>query len=535
MNDPSSEQRPAMSSLLTPIDSTLKELWFQERTTEFPFNEFRLNGIPESLKTFVNEFLKEDGTYDQQKLLIWTSENSFVHVGYHFHGLPGVYRDYRFRLVLTSGSNNPHFYIHSTTLKDAMSCLDFLAGLHDDHFDEMSLFHQHEAERGPLICPLTSVLLEKVLQQNAKRKSSFYSTTFTPDQSRTLATSGTRTDIELNSCKLQDDGAAFLEALAARVDPQIGLAKLRIEESLPFAEGIMVLFLHILKFKCLTLKYIHLESEEACRAVAEAELQYLNLDHCELGDGGASLVESITEGRGPKGLGLHKWDDDEDDWNPFDSQERFIFFLNALRGNTYLERLDLSRFDLREEGIHAALAAALFENKGLVQLGLQNCHFDESGFCKVLRALSAHPSLRTLDLTGIELDMDGTKATEEVAKTLSDNVQLEVILIDEDDDDSPFDSLAWDKLVIPRLEYNIYRKRFPPIQNIRSPSTRAAVMASALAHVSNRPSPAYMLLRQNGDILSSYPRVEEPQIATSSRKRSHSPSSDGMVVSNLRP
>jgi hypothetical protein len=36
------------------------------------------------------------------------------------------------------------------------------------------------------------------------------------------------------------------------------------------------------------------------------------------------------------------------------------------------------------------------------------------------------------------------------------------------------------------------------------PSTRAAVLAYALAHVSNKPSPAFMLLRHNSDILSSY-------------------------------
>jgi hypothetical protein len=44
--------------------------------------------------------------------------------------------------------------------------------------------------------------------------------------------------------------------------------------------------------KCLTLNHIHLESEEACRELAEAELQHLELDHCKLDDSGASLVEN---------------------------------------------------------------------------------------------------------------------------------------------------------------------------------------------------------------------------------------------------
>jgi hypothetical protein len=180
--------------------------------------------------------------------------------------------------------------------------------------------------------------------------------------------------------------------------------------------------------------------------------------------------------------------------------------LNALRGNTYLERLDLSPFDFHEEDFLDALAAALFENKGLVHLGLQNCHLDESDFCKVLRAISMHPSLRTLALTRITSisTMDGTEATKAVAGMLSVNKQLEEIRLCDDDDDSPFDPAAWAALVTPRLECNVYRKRFPAIQEIRVPSTRAAVLASALAHVSNKPSPAFMLLRQNVDILSSY-------------------------------
>jgi hypothetical protein len=506
-----------MSSLLAPLTytSTLKQLWLRGRRGECPYNEFRLNGIPESLKTYVDQFMLEDGVIDHNRL-VWTSENSFVRVGFQPHKLLGAYRNHRFELRLTSGSQNLWLYIYSTTLENAMSCLELLVGLHDDNYDEMRLINRDgSAER---LCPLTSVLLEKVLLQNAKRKHVFFDMTFTPDQSRTLATSGTRTDIGLTRSKFEDDGEAFLEALEAREDPETGLAQLSIHR-FPFAEGVLVLLLG--KLESLTLRGVDLESEEACRAVAEAELQYLNLSYCELGDGGASLVESIREGHGPKGLGLVKSgddddDDDDDDWHPFDSSERFASFLNALRGNTYLERLDLSRFDLREEGILPALAAALFGNIGLIHLALPGCELDESGFCKVLRAISAHPSLRTLDLNGIELDMDATEAIEEVTKMLSVNTQLEVICIAEDDDDSPFDSLAWGKLVIPRLEYNIYRKRFPPIQNLRVPSTRAAVMAIALTHVSNKSSPAFMLLRQNGDILSSYPLRVDPQIATSS-------------------
>jgi hypothetical protein len=503
MNDSSSEQRPVVSPLLeTKIIDTLKELWLREKTIECPFLEYRLKGLPESLKAFVDLFLKENGRCYDYNRLIWTSKKSFVRVGYGWrHDFPGAYRNHGFKVRLERDSRHLALFIHSSTREDAMSCLDLLVGLHDDHFREMTFYDTSisvEYDRRRL-CPLTSVLLEKIVLQNAKRNNSFSDMTFTPDQSRTLATSGTRTDIELDRCKFIDDGEAFMEALAARLDPQTGLAKLRIWNGLPFAEGTLILLLD--KLECLTLSDIHLETEESCGAVAAAGLHYLELDNCKLDDGGAALVDSVREGRGPKGLGLFTSGGDDYDWLPFDSSEKFVSFMDALRGNSHLEQLVFSRFDFREEGIVDLLAAALFENEGLIHLALPGCHLDESGFCKFLSAISAHPSLRTLDLT-IDIAMNGIEATKEVVKMLSDNDQLEVIRIDEDD--SPFDSSAWNKLVTPRLEYNIYRKWFPPIQNLRVLSTRAAVMASALAHVSNKPSPAFMLLRQNGDILASY-------------------------------
>jgi hypothetical protein len=135
----------------------------------------------------------------------------------------------------------------------------------------------------------------------------------------------------------------------------------------------------------------------------------------------------------------------------------------------------------------------------------------ESFFHELLRAITTHSSLRTLDLTGFELDMDmdGTEATEEIAKMLSVNKQLEEIRIDEfvaefDGDYPTFDPSAWDALVTPRLDCNVYRKRFPAIQKIRLLSTRTAVMARALAHVSNKPWLVWMLVSQNQDILASY-------------------------------
>jgi hypothetical protein len=189
MNDSTfSEERAAVSPLLTPADttSTLKQLWLWESTAEFPFNEYRLNGIPESFKTFVDQFLKEDGVIDSDRL-IWTSDDSFVRVGEDWGPrgeLPGVYRNYWFELRLTSASHDLPLSIYSTTLENAMSCLELLVGIYDNHYERMRLYYRGESnEDEPQICPLTSVFLQKILQQNAKRKNVFNRMTFTPDQS----------------------------------------------------------------------------------------------------------------------------------------------------------------------------------------------------------------------------------------------------------------------------------------------------------------------------------------------------------------
>jgi hypothetical protein len=180
----------------------------------------------------------------------------------------------------------------------------------------------------------------------------------------------------------------------------------------------------------------------------------------------------------------------------------------------------------------------LFENEGLIQLGLQNCQLNESSFCELLRATSTHSSLQKLALTGMRLFMDRTEAAKKVAKMLSVKKELEQIRIDElflyfDEDWPSFNFIC---LEYTRLDCNIYRKRFPAIQEIRLLSTRAAVMSRALAYVSNKSWLAWMLASQNHDILASYLPVNptvaahDHQVPILTRKRDRSPSLDAMIA-----
>jgi hypothetical protein len=68
------------------------------------------------------------------------------------------------------------------------------------------------------------------------------------------------------------------------------------------------------------------------RSVAACEVLCLTLEDCWLEDGGAALVESVRQGRGPRELKFLRG-------HPFRSTESFFTFMNALRGNENLERL----------------------------------------------------------------------------------------------------------------------------------------------------------------------------------------------------
>jgi hypothetical protein len=343
---------------------------------------------------------------------------------------------------------------------------------------------------------------------------------FTPDHCRALASSGTKTEIKFFCCQFQDEGAAFVEASAARQDKTLGPAKLRLYGKLIFDDRNWALFLSQHKLECLDISCVDLNSEVSCRALATVNVRCLTLGcKCNLEDGGVALVESVRQGRGPKELLFRPA-------NPFDSSERLVTFMNALRGNTNLERLELPLNDDCKV-LPPALAAVLRENKGLVQLTVFFYMLDVVDWTELLEAISIHPSLRSLSLIVFRGHIDPMKrreVTKAVADMLSVNKRVEVMSFD----DSEFDKDDWNMNVFPRLECNLYRKRFPSIQKIEEASTRAAVLVRALAKFASKPHLVLMLLNQNHDIVSSYLDSANDLNSIPSRKRSRSPSLDGM-------
>jgi hypothetical protein len=116
------------------------------------------------------------------------------------------------------------------------------------------------------------------------------------------------------------------------------------------------------------------------------------------------------------------------------------------------------------------------------------------------------------------------EVTKAVADMPSVNDRVEVMSFH----DNTFDKDDWDTFVSPRLECKKYRKRFPSIQKIGKPSTRAAVLARAVTKFSSKPHVVLMLLSQHHDIVPSYLDSANDLTSMPSRKRSRSPSLDGL-------
>jgi hypothetical protein len=454
-----------------------------------------------------------EGILNRAAIWIWITANSYVRL--QDDSAVEDRHEQQFWLSLTDTDKHRHrLSIHASTLEEAIICLDYLVGLQDTHFEVMELTYIDDYYHR--LCPFGANILENMLQ-NSARRIGFNYMIFAPNHCRTLASSGTKTFIEFFCCEFQDEGAAFVEASAVRQDESSGPTELYIEGSNPFNDRNWALFLRQHKLDSLKLSCIELDSEVSCRAVATAQVQYLELDECDLEDEGAALIESMKQGRGPKGLYI--------DRNPFGSTESFVTFMKALRGNTYLERLDL--WGIGDRQVTQALAAALHGNKGLVHLSANFGALDDSGRTELLEAISMHPSLRSLDLKVDRTYIDVKKRiTKAVADMLSVNERVEEMRFDH----NLFDEVDWNTNVSPRLECNLYRKRFLSIQTIGDASIRAAVLARALGKFHSKPHLVWMLLNQHHDIVSSYLPVDSAhdQTSTSSRKRSRSPSLDGI-------
>jgi hypothetical protein len=117
-----------------------------------------------------------------------------------------------------------HFSIHSSTLEGAISCLEFLVGLSDSRYLSMEIICCNNLwQQEPRVCPFSDRLLENFVI-NTKRKELFNRMYFNREQSRILASTGVRTNIQFYRCQFEGGGAGFLEASTATQDEDTGPA-----------------------------------------------------------------------------------------------------------------------------------------------------------------------------------------------------------------------------------------------------------------------------------------------------------------------
>jgi hypothetical protein len=525
-------------------------LWFQECQENadtiadeeldeqlFPLKEYRLHGRPQSLKenSSTSACWRIDG--DDSNCAIWIPESdAFVCIvpGWTEGRFPGAYCEGVFEVELSSDKHLcDNLSVFSSTVEQAIPCLEFLFGLHDSHFQKLSLSYKVDpldAAGEPLICSLTNRCLEKLLIQNENRENTFSRMAFTPEQSRVLAGSGT--NIELSDCRFPDGGVAFVD----EARQHSSLTKLCLWCHLLFDDRNFGSCLDYLNLEYLGLHFITFDDEHTCRAVAVAEINYLCLDHCKFEDQEAVqvLVDNIRAERGPKCLSLTR--------GPFKSPERLGELMNALRGNTYLERLDLGCLYVRD-GCFQSIVSALPENRGMTHLGLNGCSVDDRCWDNLVGAIAKHPSLLTLSFKDINDDDEDANENENeswflkrhdpmmhsLAGMLTENEQVDDIQVD-----NSFDPDVWDAVVAPRLEINLYRKRFRAIQAIGLEKTRAAIVARALARIAlsdvkSESSLIFMVLSQNCDVCCSFLDgilTRDNHISVPSRNRSRLPSED---------
>jgi hypothetical protein len=154
---------------LEPVD-TLKQLWLQETTVEevFPWKEYRLHGKPQSLKAFLDLFLLENGEYDKNRaaFFIWSWRLVEKRV-------PAAFHEEVLQVTLSSDKRcRGRLSVFSSTVEQAMPCLEFLFGIRDSHFEVLGLSYHVPGEDagGHHLCPLTTHCLEKLLLQMKKNR-----------------------------------------------------------------------------------------------------------------------------------------------------------------------------------------------------------------------------------------------------------------------------------------------------------------------------------------------------------------------------
>jgi hypothetical protein len=247
--------------------------------------------------------------------------------------------------------------------------------------------------------------------------------------------------------------------------------------------------------QCQSLQFLLLEGlnldEDQCRvlgAYSRPDLEIV-LDNCAISDAGASaLAEVLGRNQGPTKLDGCRIDN--------------FVLANGLRGNSRLKSWGprISRNpDVGNREV-LAIAGALQENKGLVDLDLSNgrIRVNDVTWGAICDSLKAHPTLEVLNLRGV-FTVTGAPLLKSQIKKLVDMMKVNMT-IHTIHTNPRYIYESFRRSVIPYLETNRFRPHLLAIQRTRPQTYRAKVLGRALLAVRTDPNRFWMLLLGNAEV-----------------------------------
>jgi hypothetical protein len=260
------------------------------------------------------------------------------------------------------------------------------------------------------------------------------------------------------------------------------------------APGFASLMEHCQNLKVLTLGNMTSLNEDQIRVLGAFSRPGLEIElqRCRIfGAAAEALAEVLGSNQGPTKL-LHCHID-------------YSVLANGFRGNSRLKSFspDFSLdFDVGNQEV-LAIARALPENRGLVNLNLLNCVLSDETWGTVCDSLKTHPTLQVLNLQGIRahggppFSPAGLKTRiQALVDMLKVNMSIQTIPLG----DYYYEHELFRRSVIPYLKTNKFRPRVRAIQKTRPIAYRTKVLGRALLAVRTDPTRLWMLLSENAEV-----------------------------------
>jgi hypothetical protein len=174
---------------------------------------------------------------------------------------------------------------------------------------------------------------------------------------------------------------------------------------------------------------------------------------------------------------------------------------NGLRGNSRLKSLQPCSSSSREvDNRHVlAIAGALRENKGLIELNLNSCWVSDETWDAACDSLKTHSTLEVMDLRYVLTEMTPASMTSKI-QSLVDmmkvNMSIHTIYLS----GRYAEHELYRELVIPFLKSNRLRQRVRAIQKTRPIAYRTGLLGRALLSARTDVNSVWMLLSGNPEV-----------------------------------